>query len=36
MKLFKNYSGLESINKRRAIKNYQKELSRIESYKNIY
>ena len=36
MKLFKNYSGLESINKRRAIKNYQTELSRVEIYKIIY
>ncbi len=36
MNLFKNFAGIESIKKRRELKDYQKELSRIESYKNIY
>ena len=36
VRLFKQFTALENRNQRRGQKNYQKELSRMESYKNFY
>jgi hypothetical protein len=36
VRLFKQFTALENRNQRREHKNYKKELSRMESYKNFY